>query len=432
MYIKQIEITNIRSIKQFKMVFSRDLMAGWHVLIGDNGSGKSTVLRSIALALIGVNDASGLRQDWSDWLARDSDSGDIFISLEDDTKYDNFTKSGAINRKNLSAGVSLVRNETNLVSLEKIDRKSRPATNRHVWGDGTGWFSASYGPFRRFSGGNSEYSRLFYTNPRLATHLSVFGEDVALSEALEWLKELNYKQLEKRSEGDILNPIRDFINQDGFLPHNTNLTDISSRGVIFTDANGAVVPVDNLSDGYRSILSMTFELIRQLQLAYPNRSLFSEDHTQVIVPGVVMIDEIDAHLHPSWQRRVGAWFIRHFPKMQFIVTTHSPLVCQAAIYGTIWRLSAPGSEYESYQVERHSEEWKRLVYGNVLEAYSTDLFGEDIDRSPEAQEKYDRVAELSTKDLDEGLTNDEETELDRLMEDLPQTPYKHIIGAGDD
>jgi len=141
------------------------------------------------------------------------------------------------------------------VSLSGDPGDSKPPTDRHVWSSGSGWFSAAYGPFRRFSGGNQEYSKLFYSNPRLAAHLSIFGEDVALSEAVEWLKELNYKSLEKRPEGQLLGPITKFINQDGFLPHQVQLREISSEGVLFSDANENTISVENLSDGYRSILN---------------------------------------------------------------------------------------------------------------------------------------------------------------------------------
>lgn len=147
---------------------------------------------------------------------------------------------------------------------------------------------------------------------------------------------------------------------------------------------------------------------------------------------MVLIDEIDAHLHPEWQRQIGFWFVEHFPNIQFIVTTHSPLVCQAASKGSIWRLPAPGSEESSYRITRESEEWKRLVYGDILEAYSTDLFGENIDRSEEAQEKFERVGELSVKELDAPLTPAEETEMAELMAELPSTPHKHIVGVAND
>ena len=63
------------------------------------------------------------------------------------------------------------------------------------------------------------------------------------------------------------------------------------------------------------------------------------------VPGVVIIDEIDAHLHVSWQRRIGSWLTSHFPNIQFIVTTHSPYICRSADLGALIRL--PGVDEEA-------------------------------------------------------------------------------------
>jgi predicted ATPase len=438
MYIKSIDIKNIRSIEHFHWELDKDAddLAGWHVLIGDNGSGKSTVLRAIALTLIGVKDASGLRQNWEDWLAHKYTEGSVSLSLVDDEQLDNFTKSGIIGKKkNLAAGLSFKRNNLGIVEIDALKIGSNPATDRHVWGGGKGWFSTSYGPFRRFTGGNAENTRIFLSNPRLAAHLSVFGEDVALTEALSWLRELNYKRLEKRQEGDLLEPIKAFINQVGFLPQQAKLMEISSSGVIFDDANDNPVSVEKLSDGFRSILSMTFELIRQLQIAYPNEKIFSEDNTQVILPGVVLVDEIDAHLHPEWQRTIGYWLIKLFPNIQFIVTTHSPLVCQAAVHGSIWRLPAPGSDEQAHQITPDSEDWKRLVYGNILEAYSTDLFGENINRSREAQDKFKKLSELSVKEMEEPLSPEEEKLQRKLIEELPNVPSRELIlmeqGKGD-
>lgn len=428
MYIQKVEIQNIRNIRTFTWERPSSSLVGWHVLIGDNGSGKSTVLRSLALALIGEKDIAGLRQDWNSWLTQDQLEGSIAISLLRDEEYDEVSGKGKTSKETaIPISLSFERDENHRVVIKnKRERKIDPL--RYVWGNGSGWFSASYGPFRRFTGGNSDYDRLFHANRRLATHLSVFGEDVALSETIEWLKELHYKQLEKRPQGDLLEVIKGFINQPDFLPHGIRFKDVSSEGVKFIDSFGHVVGVDALSDGYRSILSMTFEIIRQLQIAYPAKPLFSNDNTHIITPGVVMVDEIDVHLHPSWQQVIGRWFVKHFPNIQFIVSTHSPLVCQAvAIGGSIWRLQSPDAEQPSYEIKRETEEWKRLVYGNILEAYSTDLFGEKIDRSEEAQEKLEQVAKFSLKELNEGLSKDEEQELMRLLQDLPSTPKTHSV-----
>jgi hypothetical protein len=163
---------------------------------------------------------------------------------------------------------------------------------------------------------------------------------------------------------------------------------------------------------------MTFELIRQLAMTYgPKRIFDRKDPTKIIVPGVVLIDEIDAHLHPTWQRRVGRWFREHFPTMQFIVTTHSPLICQAADIGSVFRLARPGSDEEAGMVTGIALD--RLLFGNVLDAYGTGAFGEVATRSEEAQARLARLAELNQKELGEGLSANERKEQGKLRSILP-------------
>ncbi len=301
------------------------------------------------------------------------------MSIQGDPNLDRFSGKGKTpNGDDLRATVSFIRENGNGVAIKGQN------ADRHIWGKGDGWFSASYGPFRRFTGGDPESRRLFYQFPRLGRHLSLFGEEVALTECLEWLRELRFKQLEQVPEGALLDRIKAFVNQEGFLPFKARLEDVSSSAVHFTDGNGATVEVENLSDGYRSILSMTFELIRQLATVYGANAVFDpNDAMTVSAPGVVLIDEIDAHFHPTWQRRIGFWFREHFPRMQFIVSSHSPLVCQAADPGTIFRLPRPGYDEDGYMVS--GDEYRRLVFGNVLDAYGTEVFGEGVtssDRSP--------------------------------------------------
>ncbi len=185
----------------------------------------------------------------------------------------------------------------------------------------------------------------------------------------------------------------------------------------FIDGDGYKLPVEDLSDGYRSVLSMTFELIRQLAKVYGGKNIFDpNDKTKVIAPGVVLIDEIDAHLHPTWQRKIGIWFRTHFPKIQFIVSTHSPLICQAATVGTVWRLPKPGSNESGGMLT--GQELDRLLYGNVLDAYGTEAFGVNVTRSEESKQYLQRLAELNQKELYEQLSDveqEEQTELRAMM-----------------
>jgi hypothetical protein len=374
-----------------------DNPAGWHVLIGDNGAGKSSIIRSIALALVGPEQALGLRADWSDWLNNQSDEGNILLCIGNHD-VDKQTGSSAPLKNKLIPNILTFKRSKDLVSLSSnANTKSRePNPTRFNWGQGAGWFSVAYGPYRRFAGGNQEWTKVFYAQPKLGAHLSAFGEDIALTEATEWLVKLNYQQLEQKTPSTTIEAITAFVNSPDFLPHSSKLSTISSNGVVFTDGNGTEISVMQMSDGYRSILSLTFELIRQLVRVYDEKKVFGEilkGNMVIDLPGVVLIDEVDAHLHPSWQTRVGQWFIKYFPNIQFIVTTHSPLICRAAEKGTIWRLAAPGSSNKSGEVT--GTERDRLIYGNILDAYGTELFGSAPVRSVQSNEKLERLGRLN-------------------------------------
>ncbi len=429
MYIHSAIIHNIRSIKKFELMFEAGAFAGWHVLLGDNGAGKSTFVRSIALALVGPGEAAALRQDWSDWLRKGETKGSISLLIDHDPEIDKVSSPAKpVKNSFVEAQLHFHPADTQTGPPVAITAgKTTPDPWRYIWGQAAGWFSASYGPFRRFSGGDKAYEKLFYSNPRLAAHLTAFGEDVALTEALTWLQMLYVRDLEdqhnglkNQSSGQILANLTSFINGGKLLPHGTELVEVTSAGVLFRDGTGATVLVDQLSDGYRSVLSMTFELTRQMVRTYGPDAVFRkirQGNMVIDLPGVVVIDEIDAHLHPPWQRRIGNWFCKYFPNLQFLVTTHSPLVCQAAEKGSVWRLPTPGSDSPGGRVE--GDELKRLIYGNVLEAYSTEMFGRDVNRSDASAAKLQRLASLNRKALRNGLQPGEQEELRELRAALP-------------
>lgn len=419
MYLHQIRIRNIRSIRSFAMTFDVGSYAGWHVVIGDNGAGKSTVVRAIALALAGPNEAPALRQNWREWLSEGRDSGSVRLDIEQSPEFDKATGKGTqLTKSYINATIQFQRLEDQTVQLASPKCSAR----RYLWGKGRGWFCASFGPFRRFVGGDKNFEKLFYSSPHLAPHLSAFGEDVALTEIVEWLKQLHFRALEKHeTEARVLKDLTTLINDGQLLPHNAVLEKISSDGVEFRDGNGCHVLMNQLSDGYRSILSMTFELIRQLLATYGAEKVFAkirQGEMHIDLPGVVVIDEIDAHLHPTWQKQVGLWFQRIFPEIQFIVTTHSPLVCQASSKdSSVWRLPVPGIKADGRRVI--GADLDRLLYGDIVEAYDTELFGIQSTRSVAGKEKLQRLAVLNTKARHQTLLPTEKKELQRLRASLP-------------
>ncbi|MFK7983125.1 MAG: AAA family ATPase [Saprospiraceae bacterium] len=401
MYLKKISIKNIGCIDELEIEFKQ--FAGWHVLIGDNGAGKSTILQAIALALVGNNKIEALRLAYAQLIRFGEERGEIELKVKlcDAPDY----IYGRLR------GINFERSSRNGIPTAVITRKN----NSDLTDDKIG-FAASFGPFRRFSGGNKEWETLYTSYPKVAAHLSVFGEDVALTESIEWLVRLNYKKLERDSlSAYTLKNLKKFINESNLLPQHVSLEQISSEGVTFKDGNGVLISVTEMSDGFRSVLSLTFELIRQLVFTFGAKEVFQnieKGEININIPGVVLIDEIDAHLHPTWQTRIGQSLTAYFPAIQFIVTTHSPLVCRAAEKGSIWRLTAPGSNQETYEIL--SVERDRLIYGNILEAIGTSSFGNNVERSEKSKEMLQKLSNLEVQHTYGKLTKEEIIQMNNL------------------
>ena len=434
MHVQRLTIENIRSIRRFELDLSRENNpAGWHVLLGDNGTGKSTVVRALALSLMGQSNAYATREDWSRWLTAGSESGRITVDLSAHER-DEWTVGEQVDKVPIRA-IASIKAETGgrrQNGHQAAIDFSGTSVVRGVWGGGEGWFSASFGPFRRFTGGDREMDRLFLTHPRLAAHLSAFGENVALGESLRWLSNLQVKYIKREGDGnedDIIDAVHSFIDETELLPHGARTAGVSSGRIEMLDGRGAQVAVEEMSDGYRSILSLTLELIRLMFSAFDTQTALNAINTTagtIALPGVVAIDEIDAHLHPAWQQRIGDWFVEHFPETQFFVTTHSPIICRAARRGSVWLLPVPGSDEQPRRIKGH--ELNRLIDGNILDAYGTDLFGEEVTRSEHSKEQLERLARLNRKRLKAPLPPDEQSDLERLRASMPSSPSNTADG----
>lgn len=428
MYINKVEIANIRSIGKLEMNFENN-HAGWHVVIGDNGTGKSTVIKSISAGLIGPEEFAVSRQSPSSWLRQKQNGfGRIELSINQDVTYDKvfsnapYADDKLVNRflfiHTTHVGINKITvSEDSVMIMATVGNEENGELNPGYYNwdkkNPPGWFSVAYGPLRRFSGGD-EFEEVSKSNRKLFAHLSALDESFVLSEPIKWLKNLQFKKLENDAEGKVIDYIIQFVNEGNLLPNNTTIDSVSSKGVFFKDGNDSIISINDLSDGYRSVLSMTFEIIRQMILQYGSDLVFEsirQGNMFINLPGVVLVDEIDAHLHPTWQTKIGEWFLKYFPKIQFIVTTHSPLVCRAAEHGTIWRLSS--SENGNVINEITGVEKDRLVFGNVLDAFGTDAFGE-VSRSESSQKKLEKLARFNMLQTLGKLDKSSEKELQEL------------------
>jgi hypothetical protein len=187
--------------------------------------------------------------------------------------------------------------------------------------------------------------------------------------------------------------------ETNLLPEQVSLQ-VKSRGVSFY-SHGHPIPLMQLSDGYRSTLALAIDLIRWLTAAYPNNP---EPLKQ---EGVVLIDEIDAHLHPSWQRQIGPWLQEKFPNLQFIVATHSPFVAQAASEDGIVVLKwANGQKTVEARTDVPSvQNWR------VHQILTSGLFDLPTTLAPDLERKLKQLDALESKSA---LTDVEQAEKQRL------------------
>ncbi|MCK6517162.1 AAA family ATPase [Myxococcota bacterium] len=259
-------------------------------------------------------------------------------------------------------------------------------------------FYAGYGPFRRISASTSEAATLMAAPgpaPRFAT---LFREDATLADSTEWLKSLKFKALEgdKNAEA-LLGQVTDLLNDD-FLQQGFRVVKVSSEGVQLSGPGGVELSLHDMSDGYRSALALLIDLLRHMSNTYGALGLVTRRGERLVVPhpGVVLIDEVDAHLHPSWQRRIGFWLKERFPAVQFLVTSHSPLVVQATDPGGLYRLPDPDSGFDALRVPE--AERARIVRQTASEILTSDAFGLEHTRSDEAVSEQAEYASLRARD----------------------------------
>jgi hypothetical protein len=255
--------------------------------------------------------------------------------------------------------------------------------------------------------------RLMVLPGRVPQFVTMFQEEATLGEAEEWAKSLHLKALEEGYTDSVLETLKTLINS-GFLHQGVALDRVDRNGVWLRDGGGHVVSLQATSDGYRSALGTLMDIYRHMVGTYGLAGLVEEREGVLMLtrPGVVLIDEVDAHLHPSWQREIGFWLKRHCPNLQFVVTTHSPIVSQAADDGRIYHLPQPG-EGEAFRLS--DLDFLQAVTGRPNEILLGPAFGLPHTRSPSAVSARERRAKLRARvNAGDSLTEDEKVEYEQL------------------
>jgi hypothetical protein len=369
--------------------------------------------------LIGKDASRSLQTSFEGWISQGEKEALIEIDIQPHPDEDTFSPQGNSPKKHFTIGYNLSENGGKEPAIKPISRmKARPSTvgARGPWSTGsTGWFSCGYGPFRRIFGASAEAQRLM-SSSATTRFVTMFREDASLAEVDVWLKDLNYKKLEKKSNAEnTLTAVKQLL-CDEFMPNEIELSSVDSDGVWLKDRRGLELSWLNMSDGYRAALALMADILRHIISTFGVTDFVERTREGKLVvnrSGVVLIDEIDAHLHPEWQREIGFWLRRHFPKIQFLIASHSPLICQAADSKGIFHLPEPGSDEKPFQLD--DKDYNKIIASRPDQILISPAFGLENSRSPLAVEKRALYSRLKAKERKTGrLTPNERKEVEQL------------------
>lgn len=389
-YISEISLTDIRCFsgeETFQLPPPRDGSPSWTLIVGENGTGKTTVLRSIALCLCDETRASGLFTELQ---------GDMIRQEREEAKI----------KLTLASKADAARTHTIETTFRKNGDEGEDLKQTRIGSDLSDLLVCGYGA-KRGTVGTAEVERY----RTIDSVYSLFNYDAQLQSSELVL--LRIAQLHKK---DItLNEL--LRNVDFVLGLQPGSTTWDHRGLRVRGPWGGSVGTGAIADGYAATLTWICDLLGWSYFASPvteSRWLGEQ------IEGIVLLDEIEQHLHPSWQLAMVPRLAKAFPAVQFIATTHSPLVAigSAAIPAETVLLnytdSVDGVEmvagFPSLAARRADQVLTSSLFG--LERTTGDRVGRDIER----------YADLQAKALnDEPLTDGDQKELNVLRDSLAET-----------
>jgi uncharacterized protein (TIGR02646 family) len=370
-WLKSIQIENFKALRDIELQFpARDVAlsnAGsemnapemqkmaplpqgepWLMLLGENGVGKSSVLKAIALAMMPASQLRRAGGNVEDWVTRGSRSQSGMIRLE-------FTVGAQ--------------------PLElHFSRKTGKVTRK---GDYPHMAVLGYGSTRLLPRAEDRAPR-----PERVRVQNLFDSRAPLRDAEPWLT--NASQVKGKNFNLLAHSLKTLLmmgETDRLVRRGRELSAILHK---------KQVPIRWLSDGYQSVLALALDMMRNLA-----RTSFDMES----VEGVVLIDEIENHLHPRWKIAIVGALRELFPRVRFIATTHDPLCVQGIRMGELHVLTRQGED-EDVVVEQFDVQPGMRADQILTGAW----FGVPTTRDPETvamMREHSTLLQKSAKSVDE-------------------------------
>jgi len=354
--IRKVDIHNFKAIEDLALDIADapredTSVAAATVFLGENASGKSTILEAITLTLLGTDAIQSLgldahdfvrRTDW-DAPAEEAESADVAVYF-----------SGADDPVRLH-----------------IDAKTRSFTGNAQ----PSTIVLAYGPRRFFA----EKGRQTPLSGQAEQVRTMFDPLAIIENPSRWLMDApqdDFDAAVRALRQLLLLPDEALVTRDAMNPS-------GGRKEIMFEVQGDIAPLNRMSEGYKTIVAMAVDVMREMLEFWPDL----ED-----AKGVVLVDELETHLHPRWKMRIMQRLRRAFPQVQFIATTHDPL-CLRGLY-----------DGEAQVMQRDRDHRIERVRGlpnlrglSVEQLLTSEFFGLFSTEDPRLEEEVARYTALAAK-----------------------------------
>ncbi len=386
-YITKIELKNIRCFEHFSVCTeNKKEPIQWTMILGNNATGKTTLLRAIALGLCHEGDSVVLMKEVAGSFVRKGEKeACITITLKQEGSEKPLTIITKI--------IKTSENEPEIIRQATIPEKQFPRGDIFLCGYGSQRSAPAHTGYEKYEPIKAVRGLFNYEASLQNPELILLRQETELRKKME-NKLLQILMLD-RPDHEIIYP------ESGF----------EIRGPWGT------LPFEALSDGYRSTSQWILDFIGWL--IYAKR--FTNDDE---IGGIVLLDELEQHLHPKWQRHIISRIRQQFPKIQFITTTHSPLIASA-----IGRL--PTKQYqdklihleirEDAKIEKN--ELDSLIGLNIDQVLASQAFDYHIDADPEVEKVLAEASRLAGKG--DQRTEDENEHYQAIKSALKKILQRH-------
>lgn len=392
MFLRAIHLKNVRCLSDIELSFNNEdgSTRKWTLLLGENGTGKSNLLKAIALVTAGSDAISDLIDDPDSWIQHGAEFCEIDALL--------------VTKRNVERHISLriergdSRSDVIVRAKEGLDEIDDALDHAK-----RSYFVAGYGVSRRLSSHGTIMGKADrFRDLRAQSVATLFDRNADLTALESWAMDLDYRSTES---GSGLKTVQQALNS--FMPGVKFKGIDRENGQLMFETSDGIIPLRYLSDGFQDVASWIGDLL------YRITETFVDYNNPLRARGLLLIDEIELHLHPQWQRNLIDFLGKKLPHFQIIATTHSPLTAQQANEGELFHLSRHG---KSVSLKAFSGTPKNFLIQQLL---TTDLFGLETAESVEVEQRKKEYRKLRDK---ADHSEDEKTRFETLKKALSEMP----------